>query len=92
MREEDGGKVRRLHEKKFSEGQEPVIISDRALDYYAQDIKDGKYSAILIAGDTIRHGRTIIRLYDKVIELLFGHIDNSKVDVRAFAASKEDMV
>lgn len=92
VREEDGGRVRRLYEKKFPEGKEPVIISDRALDYYAQDIRDGKYPTILIADDTIRHGRTIFRLCDKVGKMLFGHIDNSKVDVRAFAASKEDMV
>lgn len=92
VREEDGGRVRRLYEKKFPEGQEPVIISDRALDYYAQDIKDGKYPTILLVDDTIRHGRTIFHLYDKVVELLSEHIDNSKVDVRAYAASKKDMV
>ncbi len=91
VREEDGGRVRHLFAKKFPEGKEPVIISDRALDYYAKDIKNGKYPTILIADDTIRHGKTIFELCDQVEALLSGNTDNSKVDVRAFAASEEDM-
>lgn len=58
VREEDGGRVRQLYEKKFAGKEEPVIISDRALDYYAEDIKNGLFQSILIGDDTIRHGRT----------------------------------
>lgn len=93
VQEEDGGRVRRLYEKKFPTKEEkPIIISDRALDYYVQDIKAGKYPTVLIADDTIRHGTTIFGLYDKVCELLSGVGEHGQVDVRAFAASKDDMI
>ena len=70
VREEDGGRVRRLYEAKFKGKPEPVIISDRALDYYTEEIKAGSYSSILIADDTIRRGKTVYGLYDRVNELL----------------------
>ncbi|MDE7476818.1 MAG: hypothetical protein K2M91_02520, partial [Lachnospiraceae bacterium] len=83
--------VQQLYEKKFSGKKEPIIISNRALDYYAEDIKNGVYETILIGDDTIRHGKTIFGLYDKISELLSEHIDDSTVDLCAFAACREDM-
>lgn len=91
VREEDGGRVQQLYEKKFSDRKEPVIISDRALDYYAEDIKNGAYTTILIGDDTIRHGKTIFGLYDRVKELLSEHGADSTLDLCAFAACREDM-
>lgn len=91
VREEDGGRVRQLYEKKFAGKEEPVIISDRALDYYAEDIKNGLFQSILIGDDTIRHGRTIFGLYDKIMGLLSEYADDSTVHLRAFAACKDDM-
>lgn len=91
VREEDGGRVRQLYEKKFAGKEEPIIISDRALDYYAEDIKNGLYKSILIGDDTIRHGRTIFGIYDKIMGLLSKYTDESIVHIRAFAACKDDM-
>lgn len=90
VREEDGGRVRQLYEKKFAQKKKPIIISDRALDYYAEDIKNGVYTSILIGDDTIRHGRTIFGLYEKVHELLEQTAD-SRLDLCAFAACREAM-
>lgn len=85
VREEDGGRVRNLYQEKF-EGKEPVIISNRALDYYAQGIKDGAYKNVLICDDTLRHGKVISRLSEKVHRLL----PEGKPDLLVFAACKED--
>lgn len=91
VREEDGGRVRRLYEAKFKGKPEPVIISDRALDYYTEEIRAGSYSSILIADDTIRRGKTVFGLYDRVNELLGeGNVGNSPV-IYAFATCKNEM-
>lgn len=91
VREEDGGRVRQLYQEKFNGRRKPVIISNRALDFYAEEIKNGSFETILICDDTIRHGRVIFRLYEKVDELLSEHTGNHKIDLCAFAACKEDM-
>ena len=90
VKEEDGGRVSRLYKEKFSEGKEPIIISDRALSYYEQSIRDGRYSNILLVDDTIRHGRTVFRLYSKIKELLGVH--SSNIDVWVYAANIKDMI
>lgn len=91
VREEDGGRVQQLYEKKFSEKKEPTIISDRALDYYVEDIQNGRYKSIMIADDTIRHGKTIAGLHEKIQELLSKSTDDSDVRLCAFAACQDDM-
>ena len=92
VREEDGGRVRRLYEAKFKDKPEPVIISDRALDYFAKAIKAGNYPSILIADDTIRHGKTIFGLCERVHKLLSEYSGDSSLDVCTFAACKEEML
>lgn len=89
VKEEDGGRVQRLYEQKFAQTTEPIIVSDRALDYYAEDIKNGRYKTILIGDDTVRHGKTIKGLHDKIKGMLSEYSDESKVELRAFAVCQE---
>lgn len=92
VREEDGGRVRRLYEANFKDKPEPVIISDRAVDYFAKAIKAGNYPSILIADDTIRHGKTVFGLCDRVSKLLSEYSGDSSLEVCTFAACKEEML
>lgn len=85
VREEDGGRVQRLYEQKFSGIDKPIIISNRALRFYSQSIKEGLYKDILIVDDVILHGTTISQLYEEISSLL--DKTNSKIEVWAYAAN-----
>ncbi len=89
-KEEDGGRIRKLYEKKFSADKRPVIISDRALQYYAEGIRTGKYSSILIIDDIIIHGRSIARLYEEIEQLTEGN--EVKMDICALVANGNDFL
>lgn len=90
MQEEDGGRVRRLYEQKFSGKEKPVIISDRALSYYEQKIRNGEFKSILIADDVIIHGRTIFQLYDRLQGLIGEH--SVMIDVKSYAANQNKLM
>lgn len=90
VKEEDGGRVQRLYEQKFSKEEEPIVISDRALCYFAQAIRDGQHKRILIVDDVIVHGQTIIRIYEEIEEIAEGQCID--IDVWAYAANVRDMV
>lgn len=88
--EEDGARVRRLYDEKFSGKVKPIIISDRALPYYAKNIQNGEIHRLLIADDVIIHGRTIYQLYKQIEEL--AKENNIIVDVFSFAENENDVL
>ena len=86
VKEEDGGRVQRLYEQSFSSVSQPIIISDRALSFYAKEIREGKFEDILIVDDVILHGTTISNLYDELLDFL----DNKKCDIKVLAYAAND--
>ena len=88
VREEDGGRVRQLYEQTFQKENEPIIISDRALCYYEQAIKEGKFENILIVDDVIIHARTIVELYEKLEGLL--QDTTTDIAVQAYVANQKE--
>ncbi len=90
VREEDGGRVRRLYEKKFTAENRPVIISDRALCFVQQSIKEGIYPSILIVDDVMIHGKTVAQLYGQIKPLVEGQ--DCKVDIWAYAANNNEVL
>ena len=91
VREEEGGRVRQLYENKFGKEKKiPLLISDRALCFFTQSLKNGDYQSILIVDDLLIHGRTVVELYDKIKELVADNV--SKIDVYAYVANNSDLV
>lgn len=90
VREEDGGRVRRLYEQKFTEKNRPLIISDRALCFFRQSIKEGNFPDILIVDDVMIHGKTVAQLYGKIKPLVEGK--NCNIDIWAYAANNDEVL
>ena len=90
VREEDGGRVRHLYEQKFPVESRPVIISDRALCFFRQSIKEGIYPSILIVDDVMIHGKTVAQLYGQIKPLVEGQ--DCKIDIWAYAANNNEVL
>lgn len=88
VREEDGGRVRKLYEKKFGNNP-PIVISDRALAYYIHELREGVFDTVLIVDDIIIHGRTLSALYDKIEEVLPA---SHSINLYAYAVNKDDLI
>lgn len=89
-REEDGGRVRRLYQQKFAEGNTPLIISDRAVCYFREAIKAGRFASILIVDDVMIHGKTVAQLYGQIQPLVEGQ--DCKIDIWAYAANRNEVL
>lgn len=89
VQEEDGGRVRRLYQQKFAE-KKPIIISDRALCYFRQSIKEGNFASILIVDDVMIHGKTVAQLYEQIKPLAEGQ--DCKIEIWAHAANQSEVL
>lgn len=97
-REEDGGRVRHLYEKKFPRKTDvPRIVSNRALQFIKKEIvakkKSGSTLRILLVDDIIVHGRTLSGVYMFLKELLEeAGITDYVIHVWGYAESRNEVM
>ena len=96
-REEYGGQVEYLYEellqkRKSEKLEEPVIISNRALEMLKEDIQKGKYQRILLADDIIIHGRTLIAIHDLLKSWLSEVRKDCEIKVYAYAENVDGIL
>lgn len=90
---ENGNFLMHQFKKKFANKKEPVIISDRALVLFKEQIMSGKYKKILLVDDIIIHGRTMDKIY-RQIESWFkeGGIEDYEIDIYAHVESENGLI
>lgn len=90
VREEDGGRVRRLYQQKFPEGKEPIVVSDRALCFFMEAIRSGEIKSILIVDDVMIHGTTAQQLFEQIKGLVEER--ECRIDVWSYAANRDEVL
>lgn len=101
VREEHDGLIEEQHRQLVNnrEGKEPIVLTDRALDWVIWNIHMNKpdqpvvIRKILLADDIIIHGRTLLRIRNKLEEAFKETgIEDYKIDIATFAANTEELL
>lgn len=100
VKEEHDGLIEERHRQLVSQmGKEPIVLTDRALDWVIWKIRhgasdqSGMIRKILLADDIIIHGRTLSRIKRRIEEAFHGmNIKDYKIDIVTFAANTKELL
>lgn len=101
MREEQDGMIAEIHAECVRKyGREPIVLTDRAIDWVIwciQKSAENKATVtirkILLVDDIIIHGRTLLRTKKKLERAFIqAGIEEFQIDIAAFAANKEQLL